>query len=251
MTQVLLTRRGLSILGLAVALWGACTATTAGPAGHLMSGTPHQTAYYVSKGATAGPVVFVVGGCHGDETAGYLAGDKLAKWQATKGTLVVIPRAHVTAIARNTRGWPGNMNRMFPGKADGDMMQRLAYETWMLIKKWHPALLVTLHESRAFHAEDRNAFGQTLTYDFHQEDVLFRPAVDEANKLIRNKRDRFSLYVYPVETCPTYCAYQRLKIPATSIETCRKLKLETRVQYQLLMSRVLLKRWGLKWQEPK
>lgn len=245
----LLPRAELLLLGLVLSLGCVVGRAEATPAGHVMQGTPHQTAYYVSQGGP-GPTVFIIGGCHGDEPAGFLAADKMVNWKMTTGTLVLIPHAHVSAIDRKTRGYPGNMNRMFPGKADGDKMQQLAFQTWSLIKQYQPDLLVTLHESRGFHSEEPTAFGQTLTYDFQALRAQFDPLIVQANKQIKNKAHHFSTYIYPVETCPTYCAYKLLGIPSTSIETCKKLQLETRIQYQLLMSRVLMKSAGLQWEEP-
>ncbi len=244
---------GLVRLFLLCSLVGAVTATISEAETvqerAIMAGTPHETKLYIKQGGNTGGTVFVIGGCHGDETAGYLAADKMKKWQVTAGTLWLIPRAHVTAITRGVRAYPGNMNRMFPGRPDGDVMERLAYETWRAIATAHPDLLLTLHESVGFHREDPARFGQTLTFDFPELVPVFRPFIDAVNSTISDKRNWFSAFVYPVETCPTYCAYKMLGIPATSIETCRKLGLGTRICHQLLMTRVLLRGYGLEWTE--
>lgn len=216
----------------------------------LLPGTPYQTELTVKAAATPAPTVFVIGGCHGDEPAGYLAAEKLLAWQVTRGTLVVLPRAHMAAIKRGVRAYPGNMNRMFPGKASGTAMERLADAIWQQLKAQRPDLLVTLHESVQFHRVDPSAYGQTLTHDFAALNARFQPALTQANAQIANPRHRFSIYVRAFPTCPTYCAYKYLGVPSTSIETCRKLPLATRIAYQLVMLRALLRQAGLEWEEP-
>lgn len=240
--------RGGWVFALAVALAGVAEAETV-TTHSLMAGTPYETVVYIKQGETAGPAIFVMGGCHGDEVAGYLAADRMVSWTITKGSLVLLPRAHVAAIKRNTRAWPGNMNAMFPGKADGSDMERLAYAIWQEMKAARPELVVTLHESRGFYRDDPSAYGQTLTHDFAELNPLFQPVLDEVNPRIADPKHRFAIKVAPFPTCPTYNAVRWLKCPATSIETCRQLGLQTRITHQLLILRAMLRRWGMEWEE--
>jgi uncharacterized protein len=203
--------------------------------GLVMPGTPCETPYWVKAGAEAGPVLLLCGGMHGDETAGYLAAEQLLTWEIRRGTLVVLPRAHRLAIARHARAYPGNMNAMFPGDAQGDLMHRLAAGIWELIKLTQPDLLITLHESVGFHREEPERFGQTLTYDFERLTPLMQAVLDRVNPDLPSAREKFSVFVKPYKTCPTYCAGKWLNLPATSIETCRQLPLEVRVREQLMV----------------
>ncbi|NPV47898.1 MAG: hypothetical protein HPY69_13135 [Armatimonadetes bacterium] len=242
------SRCGWWVPALALAVTGLAEAETV--VTHLiMPGTPYETVVTIKQGETPGPSIFVMGGCHGDEVAGYLAADRLVTWTITRGTLVLLPRAHVAAIKRNVRAWPGNMNAMFPGKADGSDMERLAYAIWQEMKAARPALVVTLHESRGFYRDDPSAYGQTLTHDFAELNPLFQPVLDEINPRIANPAHRFAIKVAPFATCPTYNAVRWLKCPATSIETCRQLGLQTRITHQLLILRAMLSRWGMEWEE--
>lgn len=215
----------------------------------IMPGTPYQTACYTKTGSNPGGSLFIIGGCHGDEIAGFLAARRVKNWQITAGTLYLITDAHVAAIKRNARGYPGNMNNMFPGKSDGTSMERLAYSIWSLIVKHQPQMLVTLHESLGFHRLDPARYGQTLTHDFHELNDIFGPIVADVNKQIPNRDRHFSLFVKPFASCPTYNAYSRLGIPATSVETCRQMKQEERIQHQLLMCRAFMSACGLRWEE--
>jgi hypothetical protein len=216
----------------------------------IMAGTPYETEYFVkSTQDDYGPKVCVIGGVHGNEVAGYLAARKLVNWRITRGTLIVLPDAHKEAIRRNVRGYPGNMNAMFPGDPNGSDMQRLAYEIWSTINYHRPGLLVTLHESIGFHKRDPTKYGYTLCHDFAVLDTFFQRCIDRVNPDIADPLHKFEVFVEPHSTCPTYCAWTKLGIPATSIETCMDLGLATRVRHQLMMCMGLFDEAGLGYEQ--
>lgn len=216
-----------------------------------MPGTRYETPYYIKDSGTNGPTIVVIGGLHGDEPAGYKAAHTIAKWQITKGRLVVMPEAHKEAIRRKTRAYPGNMNNMFPGKANGDSMERLAHEIWQVIKNAQPDLLLTLHESRDFHARDPKRYGQTFCFDFPELEPAMKRVAAKANLSIEPELHKFLMFVAPFPHCPTYNAWAKLKVPATSIETSRTLPLATRERYQLVAVRAFFEQYGLEYQEQK
>lgn len=215
----------------------------------IMPGTPYETACYIKAGEKSGGTLFIIGGCHGDEKAGYLAARRLKSWRITAGTLFLITDAHVAAIKRNLRAYPDNMNNMFPGDPNGDSMRQLAFNIWSLIEQHRPQMLVTLHESMGFHRLEPERYGQTLTYDSHKLDDIFRPITVEVNRQIPDRDHHFSLFVKPFPSCPTYNAYFTLGIPATSVETCRQMELDERIQHQLLMCRAFMHTCDLEWDE--
>lgn len=217
--------------------------------GVVMAGTRYETPYFTKKGAMPGPTIVVISGVHGDEPAGYLAARRLAKWKIERGTLVIMPDAHREAIRRNERGYPGNMNRMFPGKANGDDMQRLAYEIWQVIREAHPDLLLTLHESRDFHADNPSRYGQTFCFDFDELRPYMNRALRRVNADIETRKHKFLIFVDPFPTCPTYQSWSKLKTPATSIETSKTLPLKTRVKYQLMAVQAFFDEAGLKYEQ--
>jgi predicted deacylase len=217
--------------------------------GLLMAGTPAQTRYYVKTGDLPGAVVTVVGGVHGDEAAGYLAARKLVGWTITRGTLVVLPDANTQAIARNTRGYLGDLNRAFPGKPHGTMRERLAYEIFQLIRRRHTQLLVNMHESRGFHADDPARLGQTFCFDFEESTPYFQKVAEGVNRFIESHRDKFQTCVRPYPTCLSYRAVRDLGIPATAIETCRSLPILQRIKYQLIATEAFLDEAGIGYRQ--
>ncbi len=216
--------------------------------GNLMAGTRYQTPFFIKTGVESGPTVVVIGGLHGDEKAGYLAARELKKWTVTRGKLVLVPDAHIEAIRRDVRAYPRNMNRLFPGKKDGDAMEKLAFEIWQLIVKSKPDLVLTLHESRGFHVDDITRYGQTFTYDFAELKPRFEKIAARVNAKIAPRKHQFLQFVAPFPTCPTFVTWKYLKVPAASVETARPLPLKTRIAYQLAAVRGFFDEFGLEYQ---
>jgi len=104
--------------------------------GTLAWGTRFETPWVQIDGAAPGPTVFIVGGVHGNEPAGYVAAEAITHWSIARGRLVVVPRACAPAIAANERTIPGlpekegNLNRYFP--SEGPPRAGIAAELWAL-----------------------------------------------------------------------------------------------------------------------
>jgi len=81
----------------------------------IREGTDEETTAYVTTADTDGPTAIVVGGMHGNETAGYTAAGRIADWTIDAGTLVAIPETNAVAIERGTRNDDegNNLNRQF------------------------------------------------------------------------------------------------------------------------------------------
>lgn len=112
----------------------------------IMEGTEYETTGYVLEGNEAGKTIMVVGGIHGNETAGYRAAEAVAQESLDVGTLVVLPRANVPAIAADARAVDGvDLNRQFP--TDEAPETALARAIWGVVEQYDPEALVDLHES--------------------------------------------------------------------------------------------------------
>ncbi|WP_169569326.1 N(2)-acetyl-L-2,4-diaminobutanoate deacetylase DoeB [Sneathiella limimaris] len=79
-----------------------------------------------------GPTVLLTGGNHGDEYEGPIALIKLIQSleiDKVKGRVIILPALNYPAVKAGTRLSPldgGNMNRSFPGDADGTITQMIA-----------------------------------------------------------------------------------------------------------------------------
>src|SRR6476661_4901776 len=80
-----------------------------------------------------GPTVLVLGGNHGDEYQGQIAIMKLArqlKSEMVNGRIILIPSLNLPAARAATRLSPldgMNMNRAFPGQAEGPVTSQIAH----------------------------------------------------------------------------------------------------------------------------
>ena len=112
----------------------------------------------------------VLGGVHGNEPGGWLAADQVAAWQPTSGSLIVLPRANVQAIAGFVRTTDeiGDLNRFYPGNLDSPfLMERMAALILDICREFGVSVLLDMHESWGFFVEHPDpstaALGQTVT----------------------------------------------------------------------------------------
>lgn len=107
------------------------------PVGNFADGTLLEVPFIVLNGAGNGPRVYVEAACHGSEINGLEVIRRLVteeiKLDKLKGSLVIVPVANVVAFTHRQGHTPfdnENMNRVWPGKADGRMSERIAYAIW-------------------------------------------------------------------------------------------------------------------------
>src|SRR5437016_2875428 len=88
----------------------------------------------VINGAKAGPTLALVAGAHGTEYASIIALEKLAqeaKPAEMTGALIVVPLLNLASFAQKVPHLNPvdgkNMNRFYPGKADGTQTERASY----------------------------------------------------------------------------------------------------------------------------
>lgn len=164
----------------------------------LLAGTPSETELVVRDSGATGPVVFVLGGVHGNEPGGWAAADDVATWEPAAGSLLVLPRANVQAITDFVRTTDeiGDLNRLYPGRAESDLlMERMAAEIVGIAHEFAVDVLLDMHESWAFYAgraQDGTAFlGQTVTAgNGPRNPTLTRTLVERANDAVTVERDR-------------------------------------------------------------
>jgi predicted deacylase len=88
----------------------------------------------VSHGAKPGPVLLITAGVHGYEYPPILAAQQFAKQlqpAEMSGTIVIVHHANLPSFLRRSIAYNPqdgkNLNRVFPGKADGTITERLAW----------------------------------------------------------------------------------------------------------------------------
>ena len=105
-------------------------------------GRPLEIPVIVYNGAEPGPRLWINAGTHGDEPEGALAIFLLLqqiKIEELRGTVVAVPMLNPAGFVAGMRGDPldtfsYDLNRVYPGKADGYATERLAYAHWHAMK---------------------------------------------------------------------------------------------------------------------
>ena len=248
----------LLMLGLAGCTLGTSPqpAATKAPAGtaakvtviDLLPAAPYTTKAYIYEAAAPGPAVMVVGGIHGNEPAGALAAEKFLGLPVVKGTLLVIPRANEQALAANQRTLPeiGDLNRAYPGQADGTPAQQITYEIVRLMKTYQVGLVVDLHEGYAFNYENHQSVGETILPGKDDTSIaLAMDAVEYINKTIQEDRKKFTVLANPIAGSTAYYANSVLQVPAFTVETSSQQPLADRVNFSFTIARFLLASQGV------
>ena len=102
------------------------------------SGRMRDIPVLICRGEADGPVLWINGATHGDEPEGALSIFKLferLRPDELRGTVVGIPAMNVPAFEAGKRGDPldtfsHDMNRIYPGRADGYPTERAAWAHW-------------------------------------------------------------------------------------------------------------------------
>ncbi|MFP4177381.1 MAG: succinylglutamate desuccinylase/aspartoacylase family protein [Acholeplasmataceae bacterium] len=106
-----------------------------------------------------GPTFFIIGGIHGDERAGWMAAQEMLTHDFRRGTVHILPIANRLATVQDPprRNAPGraDLNRAFPGDADGSALDRLAHALFAVIAQKEPDIVLDLHESLESYTEGR------------------------------------------------------------------------------------------------
>lgn len=199
----------------------------------ILEGTSWETPYYIIASPEQGPTVMIISGIHGDEPAGYLAADSIATWAIDRGTLVVIPRANVPAIADRKRNAPGgpDLNRSFPGDPLGDQTAVLADALFTLLEEFAPDWVIDLHEAEVCERKVRGALGQSFIYP---HDAVSLDIVEElltaVNRTIIDEEYHFILLRGMAGGSALEAAHLT-GAEALIIETCMQMSIEDRIKY--------------------
>lgn len=214
---------------------------------NIMVGTTEETTVYVFRSNVSGPTVFITGGTHGDELAGWHAALRLLDRTDYRGTVIIIPKLDAMGCKLEQR-YPGinnggmhdgiaysNLNRVFPGDPNGNVTQKLAYEITQEIAKYNPDYIVDLHESRSSYSTDTGSLlGDQLLYGNARSALLCEDLVEIYNRTKAEEGDVPFGFDGPGVAGSLNNYYgMTLKVKGFTIETNRKLDLSKRIKQQL------------------
>jgi predicted deacylase len=119
----------------------------------LPDGRPMQIPVMILRGERAGPTLWLHGCVHGNEYCGaFIIHETLRSVTPgdLAGTIVALPILNITAFEKNQRMSPyegyngGDLNRCFPGQADGMLTQQMAHAIYSGLRQ-HADYLVDFH----------------------------------------------------------------------------------------------------------
>ncbi len=212
----------------------------------LLAGTELENRVQVLRGEQPGPVLYVVAGIHGDERAGWLAGNLLKEASLKAGTLYIVSPANRYGAEHDQRTTKSDrdLNRNFPGDPSGWDAQRIAAAIYGDVEEKAPVLLLDLHEARA-KREGRDALGNSVIAQSLDGigDLVMELLLDsEAGAVCASP---LTLYGSPPEGSINRTVTEQLGIPAITVETYREEPLAQRVRNQLELLEYVLHWYGM------
>jgi len=215
----------------------------------LMTGTELQTPVFVKDSGRTGATVMVIAGIHGNEPGGVKAAENLLNYRPGKGRLIVVPYANKPACEHGLRTMAHmqDLNREFPGKYDGKMIQRLAWEITELMRTCQPDLVLDLHEAADKYDEESGVPGQTLI--INSADDLPKLVLDVIDKLNGSLAEGtgFTILAGAPGGSINRETGEILGIPVITVETSMKQDLQERVRQQEKVISLLLECFEMGW----
>ncbi|MGE5389819.1 MAG: succinylglutamate desuccinylase/aspartoacylase family protein [Deltaproteobacteria bacterium] len=203
----------------------------------IAPGTKYATPMYIIDSSKPGPVVMIVGGVHGNETAGYRAAAQVKNISISSGTLLVIPNANKRADERGVRyiSGEGDLNRAFPTSSRGTGKNALARDIYQTVRTYNVDWLIDLHEGYDYSTTRSNtSVGQTIIYyPSGNASYIASQMRLVLNCLIGSSSKKFQLLRYPISGSLARSSAQFLGTKSFIVETCSKASLSTRVDYHL------------------
>lgn len=204
----------------------------------LLPGDELENTVYVLTGQEEGPTIYVVGGTHGDELAGWYAGTLLQGATIKAGTVYLVAPLNQYGAEHNQRktkeGW--DLNRHFPGDIHGKDADRIAAALYEDIEEKQPALVLDLHEAR-LHTDGRDNLGNSIICQDIQPiaDLVLALLEDSASGTL-DVSHPLDLYGSPPQGSLNATVTQQLGIPVITVETLRAEALNLRVRNQLSLA---------------
>lgn len=173
-----------------------------------------------------GPVIFIVGGVHANERAGWMAAQSLLEKTFQRGIIHIIPIAHLRTwhLDPPRRVYPGwqDLNRSFPGRPDGSHAEQLAYEIYNAIVATSPDLVIDLHESR-FSYTHEGWIGDSLILHCADYSLYVLEVLEQFNALpLQEGKTPFTYLNAPPVGSLNRTFTDQFNIPVITVETNRQ-----------------------------
>ncbi len=213
----------------------------------LLEGTEDEFKMYTFTTNVPGPTIFIVGGTHGNEVAGYKAATNLLDYDFEKGKIVIVPRLSTVAIEYGVRyardlGYT-DLNRVFPGKRDGTKTEVIARTLYDEILYAKPDYLFDMHESRDSWRNPPYLGDSLIAHTASGNGMVTlmgSDIVEQYNRIRESGVSAFTFLNNPPEGTLNRAVSENLVIPVFTIETNRKNEESKRIEQQELIASIIL-----------
>ena len=207
----------------------------------ISAGTEWVNTVTVRRGVAKGAMIFVIGGIHGDETAGWTAANLLKEVCPRAGTLFVLSPANTYGATHDQRTTKSmrDLNRNFPGDPEGWDAERIAASIYAEIERCRPDLVLDLHETKGpqANAPERDDLRNTIIVNDVGPiaDLVWALTVEDA------AGEPLDLLGSPPAGSVNRTVSELLGIPVITLETWRGEDLAARVARQLAFVEAVLR----------
>src|SRR5690606_8807765 len=208
----------------------------------ILPNTRYETTLYIIDSGRPGPTVWVSGGVHGSELAGWKAAERIANWRVSRGKLIVVPHANKPAVQQQRRSATGDpdLNRQFPQRSGQAARTQLARALWAELRRHNPDWVFDLHEAMGNSNLDASSVGQSIiVHPTPQMTSLARRVLNRVNAGLSSTH-RFNLMRHPVPGSLADAAGEVLGANSAIVETSRTYALNTRINWHLQIMRYML-----------
>lgn len=213
----------------------------------LMTGTVMETEMHISDSGKAGPTAVIIGGIHGDETAGVIAAEAITKLVPVCGRIIVVPRANRPACDSGVRTeyYMEDLNRSFPGASEKGPAGYAAASLTEVIRAYEPSIVIDLHESRYKYGEEEGSLGQSLVISEQGDSASI---VLDMLELLNTKTEAGNQFTFTSGAPAGSLNNETSKltgIPAVTVETWSERELEARVKDHINAVSVILEHFKM------
>lgn len=200
----------------------------------LAQGLPSETPMYTLNSGKEGKTILFLAGTHGNEEAGYMAAERmLDTLKPLQGRIIIIPYANKRAIEAYTRTSPEgvDMNRSYPGDAQGNDIEQLCAQILSVIEQEKPVAVIDMHEGRNFYGVD-GSIGNSIVAGLKAESYLLLPDILDYVNSRNDGLPDFTFDANAPQGSLNCEAHKLLGVDTYTIETTQKLDLEIRIRQQ-------------------
>ncbi len=197
-------------------------------------GPPREIPVLTVEGKRPGPTVVITANIHGDEVTGLGAVHALSHSLTSNiqcGRIHLYPSLNPDGLAARTRKVPPDdqdLNRLFPGRAQGSPVERMAHIIWEEIASRQPDVVIDLH------ADSPNSIPYAITDRAVAVSGSVRQQLEQKCESLAQASGLTVLREYPDEQYTHYglqhslagAITNNLRIPAITIECGPRLYIE-------------------------